>query len=152
MNLLRCVAVLGVFFLSGCSYNFARITEAEMVGVWVSSGGAELRFDAQGRFFGTKLPMDIMGFIDYRGTVKLGSGSGSWRVVYYQGSKEHGDAKLRLDFDHGQDFPDGLVNIEIFVVGNGPSRWIYYGLEDGPKIKFKKRGEPLPNGKEEQKL
>lgn len=151
MNLLRRVTILGVFFLWGCTYNFASITEAEMVGVWVSSGGAELHFDAQGRFFGTKLPMDIMDFMYYRGTGKLGSGSGSWRIVYYQGSLEHGDAKLQLDFDRGQDFPNGLVNVEIFVVDNGPSRWIYYGLEDDIKIKFKKRGEPLPNESGKQK-
>ncbi len=151
MSLPRCVAVLVVFLLSGCTYNFAHVTEAEMVGVWVSSDGAELRFDAQGRFFGTKLPMDFLDLINYNRTGKLGSGSGSWHIVNSEGSVEHGEAKLRLDFDEGQDFPSGLGNVDLFVVDNGPDRWIYIGLTDGPKLKFVKQEEALPNGKGEQK-
>jgi hypothetical protein len=136
---LRCAIVLLAFFLGGCSS--PPVTGTDLAGVWLSADGAELHFEADGKFSATRLEMGHVVSPDRMG--KSGSGTGRWKIAH-QASRELGDAELDLHFDSGNDFPY-RQNTLAYISGSGVSMMLYFGLSGEPAYIFRKGAPPPPS-------
>ena len=129
-KLKKTMSFIGVFIstlLGGCG---ATPSNNDIVGLWVSSDGAELSFDLDGQFSAHSIPQNLFFRPDQTGRV---DGKGNW-------SLEKGGSywEVKMSFKEIAGQVDGY-STSILISGRGASLYLYQWQEEegGSRYKFK---------------